>query len=148
MVKAKRTTLDLMDDVYSLAYWLSGSEKDATELVNCTYLNVGIDSSETELFKTFRTCYFDTLDQDDTCVLPETPCFSKESPEASLLKQYADIRLTVLLSAISGLKHRLISKIIEKPLDTIRLWLSSGRKALVNCARFEGNLLNVSGEIK
>ena len=125
MVTKKRTPLDLMDDIYSLALWLTGSETKATELVNCTYGNVDYESSETEVFKTLRACYFDTLDHN------ETPCFSKERAETSMMKRDADIRLSVLLSAISGLKHRSISRIIGKPLKTIRVWLSEGRKSLV-----------------
>ena len=142
MVKAQRTPLDLMDDIYSLAHWLTGSETKATELVNRTYLNVDHLSSETTVFQTFRTCHFDSLDQDDAHSLPETPCFSKETPETALFNRDADIRLSVLLSAISGLKHRAISRILGKPLTTIRVWLSEGRKSLVHGARFECLFLN------
>ena len=144
MIKAKRTPLDLLDDIYSLAYWLTGSETKATELVNSTYLNVDNESSETEVFTTFRACYLESIDQDDAGSLPETPCFSKEILAASLLEQDADIRLSVLLSAISGLKHRAISRIIGKPLNTIRVWLSEGRKSLVHGIRFECLFLNMS----
>jgi hypothetical protein len=139
MVTAKRTPLDLMDDIYSLAYWLTASEMEATELVNNTYLNVYNNSSETEVLKIFRACYFDSLGQDDLFNLPETPCFSVESHEVSSLNEFADKRLSVLLSAIVGLKHRSISRIIGRPLNTRRLWLSEGRKSLVH-----GKLLNAS----
>ena len=148
MIKAQRTPLYLMDDIYTLAHWLTGSEKKATELVNSTYLNVGKESSENEVFATFRTCYLDSINQDDAYSLPETPCFSKETPETNRLKQDADIRLSVLLSAISGLKHRAISRIIGKPLTTIRVWLSEGRKALVHGSRFESLFLNVGCYIR
>ncbi len=136
MIKTKRTPLDLMDDIYSLAYWLTGSETKATELVNNTYLNVDNKSSETEVFTIFRSCYLESIDQDDASSLPETPCFSKETPGIALFKQDADIRLSVLLSGISGLKHRTISRILGKPLTTIRIWLSEGRKSLVQGTRF------------
>ena len=148
MIKAQRTPLDLMDDIYSLAHWLTGSEKKATELVNNTYLNVASESSETEVFTIFRTCYLESIDQDDAYSLPETPCFSRETPETTHIKQDADIRLSVLLSAISGLKHRAISRIIGKPLTTIRVWLSEGRKSLVHGSRFESLFLNVSCYIR
>ena len=148
MIKAQRTPLDLMDDIYSLAHWLTGSETKATELVNSTYLNVRNKSSETEVFTTFRTCYLDSIDQDDAYSLPETPCFTKETPETTRLRQNADIRLSVLLSAISGLKHRAISRIIGKPLKTIRVWLSEGRKTLVHGSRFESLFLNVGGYLR
>ena len=131
MFTAQRTPLDLMDDIYSLAYWLTGSEFEATELVNNTYLNVDNESSDMEVFKAFRICYFDSTASDDESGLPETPCFLEQILEPSLVKRFADIRLTVLLSAISGLQHQAISRIIGKPLDTIRVWLSEGRKSLV-----------------
>jgi DNA-directed RNA polymerase specialized sigma24 family protein len=47
-----------------------------------------------------------------------------------LLQRDADIKLSVLLSDVSGLKHRTISHIIGKPIETIRVWLSAGRKSL------------------
>ena len=40
MIKAQRTPMDLMDDIYTIAYWMTGSETAANELVNRTYLNV------------------------------------------------------------------------------------------------------------
>ncbi len=61
MIKEKRTPMDLMDDMYSLAYWMTGSETSAAELVNITYLNVTLDTPESEVYKTFRECYFATF---------------------------------------------------------------------------------------
>lgn len=126
MIKEKRTPLDLMDDIYSLAYWMTGSEASATELVNTTYLHVDIDTPEREVFKTFRVCYFERFSH----CLPALAYIPVERLMESLLKRDADIKMSVLLSAISGLKHRAISKIIGKPLCTIRMWLSTGRKSL------------------
>ncbi len=141
MLTAKRTPLDLMDDIYSLAYWLTGSEFEATELVNNTYLNVDNGSSDIEVFNAFRICYSDsTAGGDDESGLPETPCFLAQTLERSLIKRFADIRLIVLLSAISGLQHQAISKIIGKPLDTIRVWLSEGRKSLVQGIFFNSTM--------
>ena len=83
MIKAQRTPLDVMDDIYSLAHWLTGSETKATELVNSTYLNVDKESSETELFTTFRTCYLDSINQDDAYSLPETPRYFQNNRKAT-----------------------------------------------------------------
>ena len=141
MLTAKRTPLDLMDDIYSLAYWLTGSEFEATELVNNTYLNVANGSSDIEVFKAFRICYSEsTAGGDDEFGLPETPCFLEQTLERSLVKQVADVRLTVLLSAIPRLKHQVISRIIGKPLDTIRVWLSEGRKSLAQGIFFNSTM--------
>jgi hypothetical protein len=108
-------------------------------------LHVDHEGSETELFKSFRACYLESIGEDDAFSLPETPCFSKETPEEAFLKQNADIRLSVVLSEISKLKHRTISRIIGKPLDTIRLWLSAGRKSLAKGIRFECLFLDMAG---
>jgi len=140
MLTTKRTPLDLMDDIYSLAYWLTGSEFEATELVNNTYLNVDNNSSDTEVFKALRLCYFESTASDDESGLPETPCFLEQTLEQSLMKQFADIRLTVLLSAIPRLKHNTISTIIGRPLDTIRVWLSEGRKSMVQGIFFNSKI--------
>jgi hypothetical protein len=128
--REKRTPMDLMDDIYSLAYWMTGSEASATELVNITYLNVTLDTPESEVYKTFRECYFDTFGHDNASCIPKPSCNPMEKLGMVLLRRDADIQLSVLLSAVSGLKHRAISKIIGKPLDTIRVWLSAGRKTL------------------
>lgn len=138
MLKGKRTPMDLMDDIYSLAYWMTGSESGATELVNRTYLNIDMDSPETEVFKTFRACYLDSLDDEGSFLRNESSA-KKESSAAPIRQRFADIKLSVLLSEIPGLKHRDISAIIGKPLNTIRLWLSKGRQTFA-----EGTFLSVS----
>jgi hypothetical protein len=130
MITEKRTPMDLMDDIYSLAYWMTGSETSATELVNITYLNVTLDTPESEVYKTFRECYFDTFGHDQASCIPKSSCNPMEKLGMVFVQRDADIKLSVLLSAVSGLKHRAISNIIGKPLDTIRVWLSAGRKSL------------------
>jgi hypothetical protein len=130
MITEKRTPMDLMDDIYSLSYWMTGSETAANELVNKTYLNLDSDTSERDVFKTFRDCYFNSVGYDNASCIPKPSCKAMAHLGAALLQRNADIKLSVLLSAISGLKHRAISKIIGKPLDTIRVWLSAGRKSL------------------
>ncbi len=143
MIKEKRTPMDLMDDIYSLAYWMTGSESAAVELVKRTYLRVDRNTSERELFTTFRACYFDSSRHDG--LLPVSKSLRKPMDRlvASLQQRDADIKLSVLLSAISGLKHQAISKIIGKPLDTIRVWLSAGRKLLAaGVLSFDESLLH------
>lgn len=143
MIKEKRTPMDLMDNIYSLAYWMTGSEIEATELVNRTYLNIHIDTPEREVFKSFRECYLDSIDEDILLRIPESPCTQTEPPVTPLRRRFADIKLSVLLSEVPGLKHRDISKIIGKPLNTIRLWLSSGRRSFADgTLSFERVLVN------
>lgn len=143
MIKEKRTPMDLMDDMYSLAYWMTGSETSAAELVNITYLNVTLDTPESEVYKTFRECYFATFGYEEASCIPKPSCNPMEKMGRVLLRRDADIKLSVLLSAVSGLKHRAISNIIGKPLDTIRVWLSAGRKSLAErILTFDASLLH------
>jgi DNA-directed RNA polymerase specialized sigma24 family protein len=130
MIKKQRTPMALMDNMYTLAYWMTGSEAAANELVSRTYMSAGSNASERELFKTFRVCYFDYFAHDRVGGISKSSRKPAERLVASLLQRDADIKLSVLLSEISGLKHQMISKIIGKPLDTIRVWLSAGRKSL------------------
>lgn len=130
MIKEKRTPMDLMDDIYSLAYWMTGSESAAVELVNRTYLHVDRNTPEREMFSVFRGCYFDSFGRDGLHPVSKSLRKPMNRLVASLSRRDADIKLSVLFSEISGLKHRTISTIIGKPLDTIRVWLSAGRKSL------------------
>jgi hypothetical protein len=132
MIRKKRTPTDLMDDIYSLAYWMTGTEKSANELVYATYLNVETNTPEREVFRIFRECLLLKLDEGMSCSRPKSPFKRKESHGMSLRERFADIKLSVLLSEIPGLKHNDISKIIGKPLNTIRLWLSTGRQSLAS----------------
>jgi len=131
MMQIKKTPLDLIDDIYSLAYWMTGSEKASTELVSCTYLNADVNAPETELIRAFRECYIDTYGQHADIDIHETSA-TVESLVDSLRQWAADVKLSVLLSDLSGLKHSQISAIIGKPVETVRLWLFWGRKFFVN----------------
>jgi len=130
MIEEQRTPMDLMDDIYSLAWWMTGSEAAAAELVNRTYLNIDNHTPEREVFKIFRACYFDKIGHNRPLCMSKLSRKPMDRLGAPVLQRDADIKLSVLLSEISGLKHRTISKIIGKPLDTIRVWLSAGRKTL------------------
>ena len=132
MKQIKKTPLDLLDDIYSLAYWMTGSESVSHDLVNKTYLYANTKTRERELLKTFRRCYVDQFGQYTEFCISGKPCKTHLQLIDSLRQWTADIKLSVLLSEISGLKHRQISDIVGKPVDTIRLWLYWGRKLLAN----------------
>ncbi len=132
MIRINKTPLDLLDDIYSLAYWMTGSEKASGELVSTIYLNTDISTEETDLLKTFRHCYVDRYGQDTELGIAENGNgTSKSSVLAKLKERAADVKLSVLLSEISGLKHKQISEVMDKPVETIRLWLLWGRKLIV-----------------
>ncbi len=131
MIQIKKTPMDLINDIYSLAYWMTGSENASSELVSRTYLNTTLDAPETEQLKTFRKCYLDTYGQHAELDIHETSGTYRGLVE-SLRQWTADVKLSVLLSDLSGLKHAQISAVIGKPVDTVRLWLFWGRKFFVN----------------
>ncbi len=131
MIRINKTPLDILNDIYSLAYWMTGSEKASDELVNRTYLNADISTRETDLLKVFRSCYIDRYGQDTELGVDENGNGTTKSVLGKLRRRAADVKLSVLLYEISGLKHRQISEIMDRPVETIRHWLFWGRKFLV-----------------
>jgi DNA-directed RNA polymerase specialized sigma24 family protein len=126
MKRIKKTALDLVNDIYSLAYWMTGNEAVSSDLVYNTYLSANTKTEESVLLKTFRECYMARFGQN-------TDFYWNQSfvpPVDSLMQWAADIKLSVLLTEISGLKHLQISEIVGKPVETVRLWLFWGRKLL------------------
>ncbi|NHQ60985.1 RNA polymerase subunit sigma-24 [Chlorobium sp. BLA1] len=132
MNRIKKTPLDLLNDIYSLAYWMTGSEDESRDLVNLTYRSANKETKESDLLRTFRKCYVERFGQYADFCIPDAPCTQQHHLLDSLKQWSADIKLSVLLSEISGLQHRQISEIVGKPVETIRLWLLCGRKLLVN----------------
>jgi DNA-directed RNA polymerase specialized sigma24 family protein len=126
MKRIKKTALDLLDDIYSLAYWMTGNEEVSSDLVNSTYLSANTKTEERVLLKTFRDCYMARFGQNTDFYWSQ----SFVQPVDSLMQWAADIKLSVLLTEISGLKHLQISEIVGKPVETVRLWLFWGRKIL------------------
>ncbi len=129
-MRINKTPLDILNDIYSLAYWMTGSEKASNELVNRTYVNADISMPETDILKMFRHCYVDSYGQDAELGMTETGNGTTKSILQKLRERAADVKLSVLLSEISELKHKQISEIMGRPVDTIRLWLFWGRRLL------------------
>lgn len=130
MKKMKKGALDLLDDIYSLAYWMTGSEEVSSDLVYCTYLSSSMESEERVLLKSFRECYVNRFGQYTDFCTGEKSGQCHLQPLDSLIPWAADMKLSVLLSEISGLKHLQIAEIVGKPVETVRLWLLWGRKIL------------------
>jgi len=131
MAMGIKTPLDVMDEFYTLAYWMTGSEMSADELVRFTYLRADHNTSTTELFKIFRTCYLNRSGADIAFGFIDPLRQRKGSPGRSLRHRFADMKLSVLLSEICGLKHQVISEIIGMPVETLNSRLSWGRTLLV-----------------
>jgi hypothetical protein len=97
MIDGKKTPLDLMGDIYSLAYWMTGSEKSANDLLNRVYLNIDIESSEMEVIKMFRICYFDSIGVELSSDITNNMCLPEDGLTESLWKWFDDIKLSVLM---------------------------------------------------
>ncbi|MEI8033461.1 MAG: RNA polymerase subunit sigma-24 [Chlorobiaceae bacterium] len=132
MNRIKKTPLDLLDDIYNLAWWMTGSENASCELVTKTYLSASTQTRETELIKSFRKSYVDLFGQKAEFSSAEKSRCSDRNLMESLKNRAADIKLSVLLCEISGLSHRQISEVVDKPVETVRLWLYWGRKLLAD----------------
>jgi hypothetical protein len=130
----KKNAAELLDDIYSLAYWMTGSKDGAHHLVYNTYLRVDHATSAIEVFKTFRNCYLDSFIKGKISFIPQPSCKPMEHLGEELIKQEADVKFTVLLREIAKLKPSSISKIIERPIDTINSWLSTGRAWLAEAS--------------
>ncbi|NMW22266.1 MAG: RNA polymerase subunit sigma-24 [Chlorobiaceae bacterium] len=139
MTRIKKTPLDLLDDIYSLAYWMTGTEGASHDLVNKTYLYANTMTREEDLIKTLRRCYVDQFGQHTDFCIGRKNCNSNLQLVESLKQWAADIKLSVLLQEISGLKHRQISEIVGKPVETVRLWLYWGRKLLANDGQLQAS---------
>ncbi|MBN1278829.1 MAG: RNA polymerase subunit sigma-24 [Chlorobiaceae bacterium] len=131
MSAEKRQPLDLLDKIYSLGYWMTGSLKRTNELVFRTYQNITSNASEIEVFKTFRDVYFDYASLNEAPPEPSAAGYTDKNLQVIIHQQEADRKLSVLFSEICGLQHRKISIIIDKPLGIVLMWLSSGRKAMI-----------------
>jgi hypothetical protein len=126
-----REPLDLLDQMYTVAYWMTGSLKKTNNLIYKTYQLVDSETSEVQLFKTFRKVFYEHFCPDAPALVTHDVCENEESPESESLKLEMDGQLAVLLAEVCTLRHQAISSILERPLETIRLWLTSKRKSML-----------------
>jgi hypothetical protein len=145
MIDGMKTMNDVIDDIYSLGFWMTGSEKAADDLLMSTYLGTDTKSTEMELIRKFRTRYLDSIGPHPEGDFTDTFDQSKETLTRSLWQWSEEIKLTVLLSEITRLNHRDICDITGKSLETIRLWLAWGRKQVDNGSLMNYSLLSKAG---
>lgn len=136
MARETKSMLEVMDDLYSLAYWMTGAEKSANELVCGIYMHAGIAASAKELLKTFRACYMERCRIDTAFGVSGSCSQPARRSGVSLRQRFVDMKLSVLLSEICGLNHQDISEITGTSLEAVRSRLSRGRKLLVNATMF------------
>ena len=139
MTSTKKTPLDLLNDIYSIAWWMTCNVHDSVDLVYNTYLYADKNTKEIDLLKAFRECYVKQFGQYTDFCISENKCQPHLQLLDSLKHCAADIKFSVLLKEISGLQHRQISDIIGTPIDTIRTWLLWGRQLLVNTSQLKAS---------
>lgn len=131
MTREIHSMLEIIDDLYTLAYWMTGAEISAHELVSSTYWYTGLNASAHELFITFRACY------QDRCRVTSSFCVSDSysqltySSGVSLRQRVIDMKLLVLLYEISGLNHRDISEITGTSLDALACCYPRGKNCFL-----------------
>jgi len=132
MKNIKKTPIDILDDIYSLGYWMTGDQDISQELVKKTYLYGTPSLDENVLLRRFRDCYVEEFGQEVDFWFSEKTGKENIQITDSMKTWAADIKFSVLLSEISCLTQQQISDILGKPLETIRVWLFWGRKLFVN----------------
>lgn len=130
MADEVKAPADLINDIFSLAYWMTGSMKASNDLVYKTFQVIESDSEEIDVYRKFRDCYYEKMNLDHSAGKSHGHFNPLEKVRVVLSQQETDRKLSVLLSEICRLPHKAIAKVIGKPLDTVRMWLSSGRKML------------------
>ncbi len=126
-----RMPLDLLDHMYTVAYWMTGSLKKTNYLIYKTYQLVDSETTEIQLFKIFRKVFYEHYRIDAPSLVSHEVCDSEENPESESKKLEMDGRMAVLLAEVCMLRHQAISSILERPLETIRLLLTSKRKSML-----------------
>jgi|WetSurMetagenome_2_1015567.scaffolds.fasta_scaffold855736_1 hypothetical protein len=126
-----KATFDLLDQLYTVAYWMTGSVKKTNDLVFNTYQQVDAETSEVEFFKIFRSVYYKQCFDNTPALAPYRTSENTESLKDENHKHKADGKLAVLFAEVCELKHRAISRILNMPVDTIRLLLTSERKSML-----------------
>lgn len=130
MSKQGKSALEYIDDVYNLAYWMTGNEASTGMLVSQLYLNIDSKATATELFSQFRKLYLNAFGQEIMFNTDDLMLVEDSQVARAIINLPADFKLVVLLADVVELGHAEIAAIIDKPVDTVRSWLHWGRKLL------------------
>lgn len=124
-----RAVLDAIDEVFSLAYWMTGSEATAGLLVSQTYQGLTESSTMISLYQSFRNAYLNAFGQ-TPILIDEVSLISDGDVARAVITLPSDFKMAVLFADVAELSHRDIATIVEKPIETVRAWLHWGRKLL------------------
>lgn len=130
MTTSNFSPIELVDDVYNLAFWMTGDEASAGMLVSQTYTNPRMVCSKQELFRQFRTSYLKSFGQSATFDTQKVAMIPDADIARAVLSLPSDFKLVVLLADAEEMSHAEIAAIVEKPIETVRGWLRWGRKLL------------------
>lgn len=144
MGTTEKEVVELIDDIYSISLWMTGSVKMSKELVINTFKGLDANTPKIEVLKKFRDCYFEKMELDRTVDTPNSSLVFLNQIKTVFLQQDTDRKLSALLSEVCKLDHHSIAQILGKPLDTVNLWLSDGRKKLRDLLMFLCSLTSLS----
>jgi DNA-directed RNA polymerase specialized sigma24 family protein len=129
MMNHRRAVLDAIDEVYNLAYWMTGNEATAGLLVSQTYQSITEHSTMLSLYQSFRNCYLKSFGQTPIAIDDEGLIADGDIARA-VIALPSDFKMAILFADIAELPHRDIASIVEKPVETVREWIHWGRKLL------------------
>lgn len=123
----KTDPIEMLDQMYPIVYWMTRSLKKTKDLVYKTYDRIDSDTSEIELFKTFRAVY-----NEDRALESPLQTRTSDGNELPITSQEdVDIKLSTLLVELCDFSYQEISTIMDQPVETIRQWLATGRTLLL-----------------
>lgn len=127
---SKSPVLDAIDEVYNLAYWMTGNEATAGMLVSQTYSAVDKHATLVSLYKAFRENYVKAFAQTPVLSAEEAAEIADSDVARAVVTLPTDFKMAVLLADIAGLSHRDIAIVVENSVDAVREWLHWGRKLI------------------
>jgi DNA-directed RNA polymerase specialized sigma24 family protein len=127
---SKSPVLDAIDEVYNLAYWMTGNEATAGMLVSQTYRAVDKHATLVSLYKAFRENYVKAFGQTPVLSAEEAAEIADSDVARAVVALPTDFKMAVLLADIAGLSHRDIATVVENSVDAVREWLHWGRKLI------------------
>jgi DNA-directed RNA polymerase specialized sigma24 family protein len=122
--------LDAIDEVYNLAYWMTGNEATAGMLVSQTYSAIDKHSTLVSLYKSFRKSYLKAFGQTPVISAEEAAEIADTDVARAIVALPTDFKMAVLLADIAGLSHRDIALVVENSVEAVREWLHWGRKLI------------------
>ncbi len=128
--RSSTPVLDAIDEVYNLAYWMTGNEATAGMLVSQTYSAIDKHASLVSLYQAFRKSYLKAFGQTPVLSEEEAAQIADTDVARAVVALPTDFKMAVLLSDIAGLSHRDIAAVVETSVEAVREWLHWGRKLI------------------